>query len=93
MKKILDDAQIQIVRNEKLIKKQMDKKFDYKFEDFEIVPIHKGASTYKWRHKSWKTYCSNPNKGYTLTALMVEHYINECKKPYGKRDLSFVHII
>lgn len=84
MKKILDEDQVQRTLNFKRIKKQMNKQFNYSLDDFEIYDS-------QWKHKDWKTWC----KGYgqfEKTKELVERYIAECKKPYGKRNLDFVHL-
>ena len=85
MKKILDEAQVQRNLNFKRIKKQMNKQFNYSLDDFEIRDS-------QWRHKDWKTFCKGCGK-YDKTKELVKRYIAECKKPYGKRDLSQFHLV
>ena len=94
MQRIKNELQVQIEATAKAVKNQQSKKYDYKFEDFEIVPVCEGSITFKWRHKSWKTWCAAPinGKGVMGVRNMVRRYIAECQKPYGKRDLSFVHL-
>lgn len=85
MKKIKDEAQVRRELNEKLIKSQMAKTFDYSMDDFEIYDS-------QWKHKDWKTWCKGAGR-YDKTKEIVERYVSECKKPYGTRDLSFVHLV
>ena len=84
-KKILDEAHVQIKIISELTKKQMNKQFNYSLDDFEIYDS-------QWRHKDWKTFCKGCGK-YDKTKELVEQYIAECKKPYGKRDLSQFHLV
>ena len=85
MKKILDEAQVQRNLNFELIKNQMNKLFNYSLDDFEIYDS-------KWKHKDWKTWCNGCGQ-FDKTKALVERYIAECKKPYGKRNLDFVHLV
>ena len=84
MKKILDEAQVQRNLNFKRIKKQMNKQFNYSLDDFEIYDS-------QWKHKDWNTWCKGCGQ-FNKTKELVERYIAECKKPYGKRNLDFVHL-
>ena len=84
MKKILDEAQVQRNLNFKRIKNQMNKQFNYSLDDFEIYDS-------QWKHKDWKTWCKGCGQ-FDKTKKLVEQYIAECKKPYGKRNLYFVHL-
>lgn len=85
MKRIKDEAQVRRELNEKLIKSQMAKTFDYSLDDFEIYDS-------QWKHKDWKTWCKGAGR-YDKTKELVKRYVSECKKPYGTRDLSFVHLV
>jgi len=85
MKKIKDEAQVLRELNSKSIKAQMNKKFDYSLDDFVIYDS-------QWKHKNWNTWCKGAGR-YDYTKKKVEQYIVECKKPYGQRDLSFVHLV
>ena len=91
MQRIKNELQVQIEATAKAVKNQQSKKYNYKFEDFEIVPQ---GVLYNWKHKSWKTWCRGPIDGSGIKGVrnMVRRYIAECQKPYGKRDLSFVHL-
>lgn len=84
-KKILDEAQVQRKMISDLTKKQMNKQFKYSLDDFEIYDS-------QWKHKDWKTFCKGCGK-YDKTKELVKRYIAECKKPYGKRDLSQFHLV
>ena len=84
-KKILDEAQVQRKMISELTENQMNKQFNYSLDDFEIYDS-------QWRHKDWKTFCKGCGK-YDKTKELVERYIAECKKPYGKRDLSQFHLV
>ena len=84
-KKILDEAQVQRKMISELTENQMNKQFNYSLDDFEIYDS-------QWRHKDWKTFCKGCGK-HDKTKELVERYIAECKKPYGKRDLSQFHLV
>lgn len=68
----------------KAVKKQIEKVYDYKLEDFEII----GGN---WKHKDWKVWMKGAN-GYSETKKIVERYIAECKKPFAQRNIDFIHI-
>ena len=85
MKKILDEAEVQTNLNSKRIKEQMNKQFSYSSDDFEIYDS-------QWKHKDWKTWCKGCGQ-FDKTKVSVERYIAECKNPYGKRNLDFVHLV
>lgn len=85
MKKIKDEVQILRENISKSIEAQMNKQFNYSLDDFEIYDS-------QWKHKDWKTWCKGCGR-YDKTKELVERYIIECKKPYGKRNLSFVHLM
>lgn len=94
MRRIKNEDQIKVAETAHAINRQESKTYDYRPEDFEIVPICKGSIVFKWRHKSWKTWCAAPinGKGIIAVKTLINRYIFECKKPYGKRDLSFIHL-
>ena len=83
-KKIISEDQKRLHEVKVLYDNQKNKKFDYKFEDFEI-----NGNT--WKYKSWKTFVKGGNN-YTETSAIIHKYIAECKKPYGKRNLDFIHL-
>ena len=84
MKRFYDPEQLRIKAMQKLYASQSKKKFNYTIKDFEIYPNG-------WKHKDWNTWMEG-NGNIQKTKVLVEKYIDECKKPYGKRDLSFVHL-
>ena len=75
----------QFKENQKFYHIQASKIYDFKLEDFDII----GGS---WKHKDWNTWMKGAN-GYAETKKIVKQYIDECKKPYGERDLSFIHLV
>ena len=83
MKRVYDPEQLRIQNMQKLYVSQKKKKFDYSLDDFENC----GGC---WKHKDWKLWMKG-DPSYSKTQEIIKHYIDECKKPYGKRDLSFVH--
>lgn len=84
MAKIISDEQKKIQEMKNLYVNQKNRKFDYSIDDFDIFDC-------QWKHKDWKTWCKGYGR-YDKTKELVEQYISECKKPYGKRDLSFIHL-
>jgi len=87
MKRFISDEQKKINKVKHLYKKQQKKKFDYSINDFDII----GGN---WQHKDWKVWMKgDPNGDYSKTKNIVLKYIEECKKPYGQRDLSQFHLI
>jgi hypothetical protein len=88
MKKIVRDAEQQRIQEmQKLYTSQSQKTFDYSLNDFDII----GGN---WQYKDWKVWMKgDPNGDYSKTKKIVEKYIEECKKPYGKRDLSQFHLV
>lgn len=69
----------------KLYEAAKEKKYEYTLDDFEIM----GGC---WKHKDWKTWCKGLESYSETQKQFVQKYIDECKKPYGTRDLSFVHL-
>lgn len=92
MKRVYDTEQLRIKNMQKLYVSQKQKTFNYSLDDFVIEPIYKGAITFKWKYKNWKTWM-NGKKGITETRKIIMNYILECKKPYGQRDLSQFHLV
>ena len=87
MKRFISDEQKKINKVKNLYKKQQKKKFNYSINDFDII----GGN---WQHKDWKVWMKgDPNGDYSKTKKIVEKYIEECKKPYGQRNLSQFHLI
>ena len=84
MVKIISDEQKKLKEMKNLYVNQKNRKFDYSIDDFDIYDS-------QWKHKDWKTWCKGYGR-YDKTKELVERYIIECKKPYGKRDLSFIHL-
>ncbi len=67
-----------------LFKKAESKKWNYKIEDFEIIPN-------KWRHKNWKVWMQGKDN-ISDTTKLVKRYIQECNNPYMERNLDFIHL-
>ena len=85
MKRVYDPEQQRIQEMQKLYISQRQKTFNYSLEDFEIYDS-------QWKHKDWKTWMKGCGR-YDHTKKLVERYIEECKKPYGQRDLSQFHTL
>lgn len=84
MKRVYDAEQQKIKEMQKFYASQSQKTFNYTLDDFTIC----GGC---WKHKSWKTWMKGA-ESYSETQKIVQDYINECKKPYGKRNLSKFHL-
>lgn len=64
-----------------------NKKWNFSFEDFTI------NENFNFTHKNWKgTYCKGGNSA-TETVELINKYIDELNKPYGTRDLSWLHLV
>jgi len=86
-KKIISDEQKRINEVKHLYENQSKKIFNYSLDDFDII----GGN---WQHKDWNVWMKgDPNGDYSKTEKIVLKYIEECKKPYGKRDLSQFHLV
>jgi hypothetical protein len=87
MAKIISDEQKKINELKHFYENQKNKVFNYSIDDFDII----GGN---WQHKDWKVWMKgDPNGNYSKTKKIVEKYIEECKKPYGQRDLSQFHLV
>lgn len=87
MGKIISDEQKKINELKHLYENQKNKVFNYSIDDFEII----GGN---WKHKDWEVWMQGDPIGYySKTKKIVEKYIEECKKPYGQRDLSQFHLV
>lgn len=76
-------------RNEmaKLYEKAKNKVWDFRFEDFTI------DKNFNFTHKTWAgTYCKGGSSK-KETIKLINRYINESKKPWMKRDLSWLHLV
>jgi len=85
MGKFISDEQKKINELKHLYENQKNKVFNYSIDDFEIYDS-------QWKHKDWKTWYKGCGR-YDHTKKLVERYIEECKKPYGQRDLSQFHLV
>jgi hypothetical protein len=47
---------------------------------------------FNFTHTSWKGVFCKGGDTVVATIEIINRYINECNKPYGKRDLSFIHL-
>ena len=83
--KIITEEQKRFKLNVKLVESQKNKKFEYSLDDFLIYDS-------QWKHYDWKTWCKGANR-YDHTKKIVKRYIAECKKPYGQRNLDFIHLV
>ena len=84
MARIITEEQKKINEVRGLYVSQSKKEYNYSIDDFVIYDS-------QWKHKNWNTWCKGEGR-YDYTKKKVEQYIVECKKPYGKRDLNFVHL-
>lgn len=71
---------------QKLQDMQKSKLYKYNLDDFTIDENHNIS------YKGWKTKIQG-GKNVIETIEIINKYIEECEKPYGKRDLSFVHLV
>jgi len=69
----------------KLYQEAKNKTYNYTLDDFTIM----GGC---WKHKNWNTWCKGVESYSETQENFVQRYIDECAKPYGQRDLSFVHL-
>lgn len=84
-KRIISEEQKRLNEVKNLYTSQKHKTFNYSIDDFEIYDS-------QWKHKDWKTWMKGCGR-YDHTKKLVEQYIEECKKPYGKRNLSMFHLV
>lgn len=68
-----------------LFENQKNKVFNYTLNDF-IVDENNN-----FHHKNWKTKVKG-GKSKSETINIINRYIGECNKPYGERNLSFIHL-
>lgn len=85
--KVVDEEALRRKEAEKQYETAKNKVWSFKEEDFSIDLL-----TNKWKHKSWKTWLKGGDD-YAETKKLVKRYIEECAKPYGTRDLSFIHLV
>lgn len=89
MSKKFKHESIQVLeRTLPLIKKAEAKKWAFNPEDFTIDPV-----TFNFTHSSWRNTWCKGGSNTEETLEIINHYCAECKKGYGKRDLSFVKVI
>ena len=87
MNRVYDPEQQRIKNMQKLYVLQRQKTFNYTIDDFDIIGEN-------WQHKDWNVWMKgDPNGDYSKTEKIVLKYIDECKKPYGQRDLSQFHLV
>ena len=84
-KRIITEEEKYREKVEKLCEEAKNKTYNYTLDDFEIM----GGC---WKHKNWKTWCKGVESYSETQEKFVKRYIDECNKPYGHRDLSFVHL-
>lgn len=91
-RKILSDEQKKLNEVKHLYQKQQNKKFNYSVDNFDIDHLHENSIQFKWKHKSWNVWMKG-GTGITETKNIVTRYIEECNKPYGKRNFSQFHSV
>lgn len=64
-----------------------NKKWDLTEEDFTI------DENLNFTHATWKGVFCKGGDTVVATVEIINRYIEECKKPYGERDLSFIHLV
>lgn len=84
-KSIFSDEQKRLNENKVLFENQKNKVFNYTLNDFVIDENN------NFYHKSWKTKVKGGNSK-SETIDIINLYIEECNKPYGKRNLNFIHL-
>lgn len=82
---ILSDEQNRIESNKYLFENQKNKLYNYNLSDFIIDENN------NFYHKSWKTKVKGGNSK-EETINIINRYIIECNKPYGERNLNFIHL-
>lgn len=82
---ILSDEQNRIESNKYLFEHQKNKLYNYNLSDFIIDENN------NFYHKSWKTKVKGGNSK-EETIDIINRYIIECNKPYGERNLNFIHL-
>ena len=82
---ILSDEQNRIESNKYLFENQKNKLYNYNLSDFIIDENN------NFYHKSWKTKVKGGNSK-EETINIINRYITECNKPYGERNLNFIHL-
>ena len=86
-KKVLDDEVVRRKELEIAYDAAKNKVWTFNEEDFTIDP------KFNFTHATWKgTYCKG-GESLVDTIEIINRYIDECQKPYGKRNLSFIHIV
>jgi hypothetical protein len=85
-KVFLSEAQQTLNNTRHLYERQANKKFNYSFDEF-IIDKH-----FNFRHKTWRTYVKG-GSNLQETTYMINRYIAECNKPYGERNLDFIHLL
>ena len=48
---------------------------------------------FNFTHTSWKGVFVKGGTTVIATMEIINKYIEECNKPYGERDLSFIHLV
>lgn len=64
-----------------------NKKWNLSQEDFNI------DENLNFTHATWKGVFCKGGDTVIATIEIINRYIDECNKPYGKRDLSFIHLV
>lgn len=85
--KIIDE---EIVRRKELeiaYDTAKNKVWTFNEEDFTI------DENLNFTHATWKGIYCKGGKSLVETMEIINHYIEECQKPYGTRNLSFIHIV
>ena len=62
-------------------------KWDLTQEEFTI------DENFNFTHATWKGTYAKGGDSVVATVEIINMYIEECKKPYGERDLSFIHLV
>ncbi len=87
MKKILDEEAIRRQECTKAYNNARRKVWDLVQEDFKI------DENFNFTHVTWKGVYAMGGNTIIATVEIINRYIDECKKPYGQRDLSFIHLV
>lgn len=82
---IFSSEQQQLNETKVLFENQKNKVFNYMLNDFIIDENN------NFYHKNWKTKIKGGNSK-SETIDIINRYITECSKPYGKRNLNFIHL-
>ena len=87
MKKIVDEEAKRREICTKLYDKACGIQWDLTQEEFSI------DENFNFTHATWRGTYVKGGDNVVATVEIINMYIEECKKPYEYRDLSFIHLV